>query len=78
VVSALATDTSCGAMTVVGFAQFLIEPNSDGSFTDPTDPNGRFSALFIGSPAPVQQGWFDNRYASACPASGPGKVVLHQ
>ena len=69
-------------MTILGFRQFLIEPNPDGTFFSPTDPNGRFPALYIGYPAPMPQGWFDTRYAgSLCPVgsfSGPGKVVLHQ
>jgi hypothetical protein len=66
---------------VLGFRQFLLTPNSDGTFFQPTDTYGRFPALYIGNPAPVQQGWFDGRYAAACPVgsfSGPGKVVLQQ
>jgi len=34
-----------------------------------------------GSPAPVEQGWFDDHFGLGCPVpvpSGPGKVVLHQ
>jgi hypothetical protein len=37
--------------------------------------------MYIGSPAPENQGWVDDRFALGCPApvaSGPGKVVLHQ
>jgi len=67
--------------TVLAFRQFLLTPNSDGTFFQPTDTYGRFPALYIGNPAPVQQGWFDARYANSCPVggfSGPGKVVLHQ
>ena len=67
-------------MTVLGFRQFLLTPNPDGTFINPTDANGRFAALYIGNPAPVQSGWFDTRYANSCPVgsfSGPGKVVLH-
>ena len=44
-------------------------------------PNGRFAALYLGSVAPVPQGWFDTRYAPSCRSYltvGPGKVVLHQ
>jgi hypothetical protein len=80
IVDALAVNTG-SPMTVLGFRQFLVEPNQDGSFFDPADPNGRIPVLYIGNPAPVQQGWFDTRYANACaPGSftGPGKVVLHQ
>jgi Flp pilus assembly protein TadG len=73
---------SSGAMTVLGFRQFLIQPNPDGSLFNPTDGNGRFPALYAGYPAPLPQGWFDTRYAGAmCPVgsfSGPGKVVLHK
>jgi Flp pilus assembly protein TadG len=80
IVNASAT-TAAGAMTVVGFRQFFLEPNPDGSFLNPADPNGRFVVQYIGSPAPVQQGWFDDHFGLGCPvpvASGPGKVVLHQ
>lgn len=66
---------------ILGFRQFLLVPNTDGTFFQPTDPYGRFPALYIGNPAPVQAGWFDARYANACPVggfTGPGKVVLHQ
>jgi hypothetical protein len=81
VVNALATDITCGAaMTVVGFRQFLLDTAADGSF-DVTDASGRFAAVYLGSVAPVPQGWFDSRYAPACRSfltAGPGKVVLHQ
>ncbi len=82
VVSAMPADTSCSAgMTVLGFRQFLVDPPADGSTFSPTDPNGRFVAIYAGSVAPVPQGWFDSRFAGACQSSsltGPGKVVLHQ
>jgi hypothetical protein len=66
-------------MTVLGFRQFLLEPNTDGSFPDPADVNGRFIVQYIGSPAPVKQGYFDDRFGLSCQvSSGPGKVVLHQ
>jgi Flp pilus assembly protein TadG len=80
VVNAMPTNTDCGAMTVLGFRQFLLNPVSDGTY-NPMDPNGRFVALYLGAVAPVPQGWFDTRYAPACRSfltSGPGKVVLHQ
>jgi Flp pilus assembly protein TadG len=79
IVDALAPNTAA-PMTVLGFRQFLVVPNSDGAFFSPGDPNGRFPVLYIGNPAPVQSGWFDTRYANSCPVgsfSGPGKVVLH-
>jgi len=79
----VAVVSSSGAtMTVLGFRQFLIAPNPGGTFFNPADAAGRFPALYVGSPAPLPQGWFDTRYAGAmCPVggfSGPGKVVLHQ
>jgi hypothetical protein len=79
IVDALAANTAA-PMTVLGFRQFLVVPNPDGTFFNPADSNGRFPALYIGNPAPVQSGWFDTRYANSCPVgnfSGPGKVVLH-
>jgi Flp pilus assembly protein TadG len=80
IVDVLATNTTA-TMTVLGFRQFLLEPNPDGSYPNPADPYGRFVVQYIGSPAPVQQGWFDDRFGLGCPVpvpSGPGKVVLHQ
>ena len=80
VVNALPTDTTT-TMTVLGFLQFFLEPNPDGTFFTAADPNGRFVAMYIGTPAPVNQGWVDDRFGLGCPApvaSGPGKVVLHQ
>ncbi len=80
IVSPLAADV-VSTMTVLGFRQFLLEPNQDGTYLDPGDINGRFAAQYIGSPAPVKQGYVDDRFSLGCPvpvASGPGKVVLHQ
>jgi len=80
IVSGLAA-TGAATMTVIGFRQFLLEPNPDGTYPNPSDPYGRFVAQYIGSPAPVQQGWFDDHFGLGCPIpvpSGPGKVVLHQ
>ena len=80
----LPTDTTCSAnMTVLGFRQFLVDPPGQGATAfNPADPNGRFVALYVGTVAPIPQGWFDSRYASACQSSGalvgPGKAVLHQ
>lgn len=62
------------AMVVLGFRQFLVEPNPNDITINPTDRNGRFAALYIGYPVPVRQGRFDGCLVSA----GPGKVVLHQ
>lgn len=68
-----------GTMTVLGFRQFFLEPNADGTFLNPAEQNGRFVAQYIGSPVPLKQGFFDDRYALGCSVTaGPGKVVLHQ
>jgi Flp pilus assembly protein TadG len=80
VVAALAPNTAT-PMTVLGFRQFLVQPNPDGTFFNPSDANGRFVATYIGSPMPVKQGYVDDRFGQSCPApvaSGPGKVVLHR
>jgi hypothetical protein len=63
-----------GAMVVLGFRQFLVNPNPDSTTTNPADSNGRFSVLYIGSVMPLRQGRFDGCEQAA----GPGKVVLHQ
>jgi hypothetical protein len=79
VVDALAPNTAT-PMNVLGFRQFLIQPNPDGTVFNPSDSNGRFVATYVGSPKPLTQGNIDDRYGfGVCPAtSGPGKVVLHQ
>ena len=63
-----------GSMTVLGFRQFLVEPNQNASDISPNDTFGRFGALYIGSVVPVKQGRFDGCQQTA----GPGKVVIHQ
>ncbi|MEO8126841.1 MAG: pilus assembly protein TadG-related protein [Bryobacteraceae bacterium] len=61
-------------MTILGFRQFLVEPNPNDVTLNPSDVNARFAALYIGNPVPVKQGSF-----SGCQiTNGPGKVVLHQ
>ena len=88
VVDALQT-TSTGQMTVLGFRQFFVTPTPNpntGLGNDPSDSHGRFAAIYIGSVAPVKQGYFTSQLnsfpsapAAACGiTSGPGKVVLHQ
>jgi Flp pilus assembly protein TadG len=63
-----------GTMSVLGFRQFLIEPNPGSTTVNPADQDARFVALYIGSVMPVKQGSF-----SGCQIiAGPGKVVLHQ
>jgi len=67
--------SATGAMTVLGFRQFLVEATQGNTANDPADTNGRFQALYVGSPVPLKQGRFDG----GCQAqSGPGKVVLFQ
>ena len=63
-----------GAMIVLGFRQFLVEPNPNETNINPQDADGRFVALYIGSVAPLKQGRFDGCQVAA----GPGKVVLHR
>ena len=63
-----------GTMTVLGFRQFLVEPNQNTVDVNPADTDGRFGALYIGSPVPMKQGRFDGCQIT----SGPGKVVLHE
>lgn len=61
-----------GGMTVLGFRQFLVQPNQNDVTIAASDVNGRFVATYIGSVVPVRQGSF-----SGCSiTSGPGKVVL--
>ena len=62
------------AMTVLGFRQFLLQPNSGATDITTGDTYGRFLGMYIGSVAPVPQGRFDG---CTMPV-GPGKVVLHQ
>jgi hypothetical protein len=64
-----------GPMTVLGFRQFLVNPDQNGINITPTDQDGRFNALYIGNLVPLKQGRFDGGCALA---SGPGKVVLHR
>jgi Flp pilus assembly protein TadG len=71
VVDSLSNTTS---MTVLGFRQFLLQPNSGVTDIATGDTYGRFLGMYIGSVAPVPQGRFDGCSISA----GPGKVVLHQ
>jgi Flp pilus assembly protein TadG len=63
-----------GAMTIVGFRQFLVQPNVNDVTTSANDMNGRFVVSYIGSVVPIRQGSFGGCSQTA----GPGKVVLHQ
>jgi Flp pilus assembly protein TadG len=63
-----------GTMNVLGFRQFLVQPDAGTSKINETDVNGRFIVTYLGSPVPVRQGTF-----GGCTVSqGPGKVVLHR
>ncbi len=66
--------SASGSMTVLGFRQFLVEPNQGGVDLTPNDNYGRFVGLYIGSAMPLRQGSF----AGCQQTAGPGKVVLHQ
>lgn len=63
-----------GVINVLGFRQFLLEPDPNSTELSPGDPVGRFVAMYIGFPAPLRQGQF----GSCGITEGPGKVVLHQ
>jgi Flp pilus assembly protein TadG len=66
--------TNLGAMTILGFRQFLVQPAQDSTSVNPADQNGRFVVTYIGSVAPVKQGSMNGCSQTA----GPGKVVLHR
>lgn len=63
-----------GAMIVLGFRQFLLQPVQNQAGITPNDTNGRFMATYIGSRVPLKQG----RYGDCAASSGPGKVILHR
>ena len=76
IVDALSTTVS--TMVVQGFRQFLLEPtpnNASAFANNPSDVNGRFVALYLGTVMPVKQGSFGGTCGIT---SGPGKVVLHR
>jgi hypothetical protein len=69
------TLSAAGPMTVLGFRQFLINPDQGDVNINPSDTDGRFNALYIQYPVPLKQGRMDG----GCDLSvGPGKVVLHR
>ncbi|MCU1259124.1 MAG: hypothetical protein JWO80_2009 [Bryobacterales bacterium] len=71
----IVTTLGTAGMNVLGFREFLLEGSPGFDTNNPSDQNGRFIALYIGSPAPVKQGRFDGGCGAT---SGPGKVVLFQ
>ena len=62
-------------MTILGFRQFLVNPDQGDVNVNPSDTDGRFNALYIRNPMPLKQGRIDGGCALT---SGPGKVVLHR
>lgn len=61
-------------MTVLGFRQFLLQPNASATTLNSADANARVPAIYIGSVVPVAQGRLDGCQIT----SGPGKLVLHR
>ena len=82
VVNALSTTPA--TMQVVGFRQFLMEPTTTSTASPqanvPSDVDGRFVAMYLGSVAPVKQGNLSEvgMNISCGISTGPGKVVLFQ
>ena len=62
------------SMTVLGFRQFLVQPNTGAVSVAAADAAGRFIVTYLGTVKPVRQGTFGGCSQSA----GPGKVVLHR
>ena len=71
---------STGAMTVLAYRQFLVEPDPGNTTITPQDANSRFVALYIGSIMPIKGSVppRPDNTLSCTITSGPGKVVLHQ
>ena len=65
---------STATMIVLGFRQFLLEPNANDVTINAADANGRIGALYLGTVMPVRAGRIDG----CTLATGPGKVVLHK
>ncbi|MEP7363308.1 MAG: pilus assembly protein TadG-related protein [Acidobacteriota bacterium] len=61
-------------MIVLGFRQFLLEPNLNTTELDATDLGGRFAAIYVGTKMPLRGG----TVAGCSITAGPGKVVLHR
>lgn len=70
-----ALSSAASTMNVLGFRQFLLEPNQGTTVNNPSDANGRFVALYLGTVMPVQNGSFGGTCGVT---SGPGKVVIHR
>lgn len=73
-------------MTVLGFRQFLLEPNAGDVALNPSDQDARFVALYLGmnqadnltTPVPLKSGRIEGCQNGLTVTAGPGKVVLHQ
>jgi hypothetical protein len=73
-------------MNVLRYRQFLLEPNPGDTVTNPSDQDGRFVSLYIGTnpadnlttPVPLKQGYIGGCQNGYTVTAGPGKVVLHQ
>ena len=62
------------AMTVLGFRQFLVEPDAGSTSVTASDAASRFIVMYLGTVKPVRQGSF----GGCAQTAGPGKVVLHR
>ena len=71
---------STGTMTVLGFRQFLVEPDPGNATITPNDRNSRFVVLYLGSLMPIKGSVppRPDNTLSCTITNGPGKVVLHQ
>jgi Flp pilus assembly protein TadG len=69
-----------GGMTVLGYRQFLIEPDPGNITLTPADRYSRFVALYLGSVMPIKGSVppRPDNTLSCTITSGPGKVVLYQ
>jgi hypothetical protein len=74
-VAIVETLNGTGTNTVLGFRQFLVDPNPNETTVNVADSNARFVALYVGSVSPIRQGRFDGCTQQS---AGPGKVVLFQ
>ena len=62
------------AMTVLGFRQFLVQPNNGATTVAAADAGSRFIVMYLGTVKPVRQG----SISGCSQTAGPGKVVLHR
>ena len=69
-----------GAMTVLAYRQFLLEPDPGNTTITPQDTNSRFVVLYLGNVMPIKGSVppRPDNTLSCTITSGPGKVVLLQ